>query len=117
MVVHKEDQPSLGLFFLGEAGGVMADCLYFEHRICSCKFKAYCCCVVYLDKKLRSALSIFIINGYWQYTAMGKLAMTKPPIQGGGLEILLGDSSHRNCDEIWPRSRPYGLDVHLSVSK
>lgn len=59
MVVHKEDQPSLGLFFLGEAGGVMADCLYFEHRICSCKFKAYCCCVVYLDKKLRSALSIF----------------------------------------------------------
>ena len=27
---HKEDQPCLGLFSLGEAGGIVADCFNFE---------------------------------------------------------------------------------------
>ena len=58
MDVHKEDQPCLGLFFLGEAGGVVAVCLNFELQICRCKFKACHCCVVCLDKKLCSTMSI-----------------------------------------------------------
>ena len=37
----------------------MADCLNFELQICRCKFKACRCCVVCLDKKRCSTMSIF----------------------------------------------------------
>ena len=41
MDVRQEDQPCLGLFFLGEAGGVVADSLKFELQIC--RWPLLCC--------------------------------------------------------------------------